>query len=332
MKPPSTAKKISSKKAIKVLIAEDDPVCRKILLKNLHNWGYQTLLAKNGKEAWKALQKSGQRIALLDWLMPKITGVELCRRIRKISKPKYTYLILLTAKNKPQDVIQGLQAGADDYMTKPVNFLELQARLQTGRRIIQLEDHLLETQKRLYELSMRDNLTALSNRATILRFLEEELEQGGREKSPTSAIMLDVDELKMINDTYGHLAGDAVLRSVADSLTRNIRIYDKIGRYGGDEILIVLPNCTLKSARKIAERLRAACAKKKIRVAGGRIFATVSLGCASAEPKHQLSVDRLIWTCDQALYQAKRWGRNRVAIPDHLPEPRKGTNHGKKTN
>lgn len=329
MKPPSTANKRSSKKLIKVLIAEDDRVCSRILDKRLRQWGYQTLLAKNGNEAWRALQKPGQRVALLDWMMPKIAGVELCRRIRQISKPNYTYIILLTSKDQTQDVIKGLQAGADDYMTKPVNFLELHARLQTGRRIIQLEDHLLETQKRLYELSTRDNLTALWNRATILQFLEEELAQGAREKSPTSAIMLDVDEFKMINDSFGHLAGDSVLRSVADSLTGNVRIYDKIGRYGGDEFLAVLPNCSIRNVLKIAERLRAACAKKKIRVPGGSISVTISLGCSSSEPKDLLSADRLIWDCDRALYQAKRWGRNRVAKPDHSPESRKGTSHGK---
>jgi diguanylate cyclase (GGDEF)-like protein len=331
MKLPPRSKKRSPKKPIKVLIAEDDRVCSRILDKRLRQWGYQTLLAKNGSEAWRALQKPGQRLALLDWMMPKIAGVELCRRIRQISKPNYTYIILLTAKDQTQDVIKGLQAGADDYMTKPVNFLELHARLQTGRRIIQLEDHLLETQKRLYELSTRDNLTALWNRATILQFLEEELEQGAREKSPTSAIMLDVDEFKMTNDSFGHLAGDSVLRSVADSLAGNVRIYDKVGRYGGDEFLVVLPNCTLRNALKIAERLRAGCAKKKIRAPGGSISVTLSLGCASSESRDRLPVDRLIWDCDRALYQAKRWGRNRVAQPNHSPESRKGTSHGKKT-
>jgi two-component system cell cycle response regulator len=331
MKPRSIVKKRTSKTPIKVLIAEDDPVSIKILEKRLHQWGYRTLLARNGNEAWRALQKPGLRVALLDWMMPKVAGVELCRRIRQISKPNYTYIILLTSKDQTGDVIKGLQAGADDYMTKPVNFLELHARLQTGRRIIQLEDHLLETQQRLYELSTRDNLTALWNRATILRFLEEELEQGAREKSPTSAIMLDVDEFKMINDSHGHLAGDSVLRSIADSLTGKVRIYDKIGRYGGDEFLVVHPNCTLKNVMKIAERLRAACAKKKIRVPGGRISVTLSLGCASSESRDRLSVDRLIWDCDRALYQAKRWGRNRVAGPNHAPESRKGTSHGKKT-
>jgi len=263
-------------------------------------------------------------------MMPKITGLELCQRIRKISKPNYTYIILLTSKDELQDIIKGLEAGADDYMTKPVNFMELHARLQTGRRIIQLEDHLLKTQKRLYELSTRDNLTALWNRATILRFLEEELEQGAREKSPTGAIMLDVDLFKMINDTYGHLAGDAVLRGIAGGLNKNVRLYDKIGRYGGDEILIVLPNCSLKNVAKIAERLRCACARNKIKVQGERISVTLSLGCVSSEAIDRPSVDRMIFACDQALYQAKHRGRDCVAVSNPLPDSKKGTTHGKK--
>jgi two-component system cell cycle response regulator len=331
MKPQPEAKKSGPKEAMQILIADDDPVSGKILEKNLHKWGYKTLLANNGHEAWQALQKPGLRLALLDWMMPKITGLKLCQRIRRISKPNYTYIILLTAKDGLPDIIKGLEAGADDYMTKPVNFMELHARLQTGRRIIQLEDHLLKTQKRLYELSTRDNLTALWNRATILRFLQEELEQGAREKSPTSTIMLDVDLFKIVNDTYGHLAGDAVLRGIAAGLTKNVRLYDKIGRYGGDEIFIVLPNCGLNNVAKIAERLRLACARNKIKVPGGRISVTLSLGCASSEARDRPSVDQMIFACDRALYQAKHLGRNCVALSEPLPDSKKGTTHGKKT-
>jgi len=330
MKPQSEARRNEAGEAMQILIADDDPVTGRMLEKNLNKWGYKTLLANNGHEAWQALQKPGLRLALLDWMMPKITGLELCQRIRKISKPNYTYIILLTAKDERQDIIKGLEAGADDYMTKPVNFLELHARLQTGRRIIGLEDHLLKTQKRLYVLSTRDNLTSLWNRATILRFLDEELEQGVRQKTPIGAIMLDVDLFKKINDTHGHLAGDGVLRGIATCLTENIRLYDKIGRYGGDEILIILPNCSLKNVAKIAERLRSACAKNKISIFGKRLSATLSLGCVSSETMDRPSVDRMIFACDRALYQAKQEGRNCVALSDPLADYRKGTTHGKK--
>ncbi len=317
---------------MQILIADDDPVSGRILEKNLAKWGYKTILAKNGKEAWHALQKPGLRLALLDWMMPELTGLELCQQIRRLTKPNYTYIILLTSKDDLKDIIKGLEAGADDYMTKPVNFLELHARLQNGLRIIELEDHLLKTQKRLYELSTRDNLTGLWNRAAILRFLEEELEQGAREQSPTSAIMLDVDLFKVINDTYGHLAGDAVLRSIAEVLSRNVRIYDKIGRYGGDELFVVLPNCSLKNVAKIAERLRLACAKNKIKVPGRRVSVTLSLGCVSSESlADRPSVDRMIFACDRALYQAKHQGRNCIALADAVPDSRKGTAHGKKS-
>jgi len=331
MKTAAPIKTRISKKGIKVLIAEDDLITSKILERHLRRWGYQTLRAKDGHEAWRVLQKPGLRLALLDWMMPKVDGVELCKRIRQVSKPNYTYIILVTQKDEIQDVIKGLQAGADDYMTKPINFLELHARLQTGRRIIKLEDNLLETQNRLYALSTKDNLTALWNRATVLRFLEEELEQGARQKTPTSAIMIDVDEFKAINDTYGHVTGDSVLRAIAEGLSENVRIYDKIGRYGGDEILIVLPNSTHRHVGKIAERLRIACAKKKIRVPGGRISMTLSLGCVSSESIVWASVDRMIFACDWALYQAKYQGRNRVCSWERSPDLIKGIRHGKQT-
>lgn len=331
MKPRREAKKKASKKFMNILIADDDPVTGKILEKRLRQWGYHCLLTKNGSEAWRVLQKPGLRLALLDWMMPKMDGLELCRRIRLFSKPNYTYIILLTAKDDTQDIIRGLEAGADDYMTKPVNFLELHARLQTGRRIIELEDHLLKSQKRLYELSTRDSLTALWNRATILRFLEEELEQGNREKSPTSVIMLDVDFFKMINDTYGHLVGDAVLRNIAVNLARNVRIYDKIGRYGGDEIFIVLPNCSQKHVTKIAGRLLIACRKTKIKALGKRISVTLSLGCASSEAMDRPSLDRMIFACDKALYQAKHRGRNRVVLSDLSENPKERIDPWKKS-
>jgi two-component system cell cycle response regulator len=299
---------------MKILIAEDDLLTQKILEKNITQWGHEVVVTQNGQDAWQVLQQDGLRIALLDWMMPKIDGVELCKKIRQKKDSKYTYIILLTARCYRDDVIRGLSAGADDYMTKPLNFMELKARLQTGLRIIELEDKLLKTQKRIIEVASRDSLTNLWNRASILEFLGEELEQSLREKSPLCAIMMDVDHFKKVNDLYGHLVGDVVLTEIAACIKRSIRRHDKLGRYGGDEILIVLPHSGLNKIRKIAEQLRLAIAKRKIKTASGALSVTISLGCASSESFPRPSVDSLIRASDRALYKAKGQGRNRTVI------------------
>ena len=193
---------------MKILVAEDDLICSRILQKNIENWGYKAVLARSGQAAWEALQDEELRLSILDWIMPGMDGVEVCRKIRRRKKYKYTYIILLSAKDRKQDIIAGLSSGADDYMTKPVNFLELRARLQTGKRVIDLEDKLLLIQNQLKDIASRDSLTKIWNRAEITKFLSEELERGQREKKPTGVILLDVDYFKKINDFYGHAIGD----------------------------------------------------------------------------------------------------------------------------
>ncbi|MCX6564177.1 MAG: diguanylate cyclase [Candidatus Aminicenantes bacterium] len=296
-----------------ILVADDDPISRRILEKTLKSWGYETLLVNNGKGALDALQRPDVRLALLDWMMPEADGPEICRRIREGKKANYTYILLLTGRDQPQDIVVGLQAGADDYMTKPVNFLELKARLQTGHRIIDLEDKLLQTHALLTELATKDGLTKLWNRTFIMKFLDEELVRARRTSSPLSLIMLDLDSFKKINDERGHQTGDKVLIRIAENLTKSVRPYDKIGRYGGDEFIIVLPNCDLGSAGLIAERLRRACAAEQIRANGKAIKVTFSAGCASSDRLVQPTGDRLIQASDKALYRAKAAGRNRVS-------------------
>jgi len=296
-----------------ILVAEDDPISRRILEKNLKSWGYETLLANDGRGAWEAIQRPDVRLALLDWMMPEADGPEICRRIREAKKGKYTYILLLTARDQPQDIITGLQAGADDYMIKPVNFLELKTRLQTGQRIIDLEDKLLQTQAQMTELATKDGLTKLWNRTFIMKFLDEELIRAGRTGSPLSLIMLDLDFFKKINDERGHRTGDEVLMRIAEILTKGVRPYDKIGRYGGDELMLVLPNCDRGDAGLIAERLRRECAAEQIRVYGKVINVTISAGCASSDHLVRPTGDRIIQACDKALYRAKAAGRNRVS-------------------
>jgi two-component system cell cycle response regulator len=307
----------------RVLIADDDPVSNRIMTKTLESWGLDAVSARNGAEAWKGLQDPHVRLALLDWEMPEVDGPEVCRRVRAAAGKRYTYIILLTSRDKNEDIITGLEAGADDYMVKPVKLQELKARMQTGRRIIELEDKLLQSQKRLYDLATKDSLTKLWNRRTILQFLEDELALGRRTGSPISLIMIDADNFKTINDTCGHQAGDKVLVAIASRLQKQVRPYDRIGRYGGDEILIVLPNCSLADAAGIAERLRLECVRKPALFNRQPLGFTLSLGVASSENRARPTADRIIQTCDLALYQAKRLGRNRVVRFEPGPLRRK---------
>ncbi len=297
---------------MRILIAEDDPVSSRILEKNLKNWGYDVVIARSGEAAWEALQDEALRLAILDWMMPGMDGPEICQKIRHRKKFKYTYIILLSAKDRKEDIVAGLSSGADDYMTKPVNFLELRARLQTGKRIIELEDKLLFIQRQLKELASRDPLTGVWNRAEIARFLREELERGQRDKRPVGVIMLDIDYFKKINDVYGHEAGDKALLQVVSRVGRRIRKSDKVGRYGGDEILIVLPNCNAIQIKKIAERLRTCVARRSVKIAAGLLAITVSAGCSSSDSFIAPSADQLIRSADGALLRAKNQGRNCV--------------------
>jgi diguanylate cyclase (GGDEF)-like protein len=297
---------------MKVLIAEDDPVSSKILQKNLENWEYGVALARSGAAAWQALQDPDLRLAILDWMMPGMDGVEVCRKIRRRKKFNYTYIILLSAKDRKQDIISGLSSGADDYMTKPVNFLELRARLKAGQRIIELEDKLLFAQNQLKDIASRDGLTKIWNRTEITRFLNEELERGRREKTSTGVIMLDIDHFKSINDEYGHAAGDLALLKVVSRLKNKVRKSDKLGRYGGDEIIIILPNCPPAEIRKVGERLRQAVGSRRIRTEMDTIPITISVGCATSDQPGNSRPEKLIRTADRLLLKAKEQGRNCV--------------------
>jgi len=297
---------------VKVLIAEDDAVSAKILQKNIEEWGYKVVMAKDGRQAWRMFQASDVRLAVLDWMMPGINGLELCKIIRAFDHEhedhSYTYIILLTAKGHQKDVIKGLSSGADDYITKPFHSLELKARLQTGMRIVDL-------QRQLQEQADRDGLTGLWNRNRMFRILEKELNRSQREGHPLAAIMIDIDRFKEINDTYGHRVGDTVLREVAAILKKNVRNYDEICRYGGDEMLIILPNCNLAMTRRIAERLRRDTAAKKIKTFSGELMVTLSLGGASSETFFSdITAETLLTASDEALLEAKTKGRNKVVI------------------
>lgn len=301
-----------NEKIIKVLIAEDNAVSAKILQKNILDWGYEVVLAKDGKEAWLALKNEGIKLAVLDWMMPEISGIQLCRKIRENDHQgedqEYTYIILLTAKDEQKDLIQGFSAGADDYITKPFHHLELKARLKTGKRIIDL-------QKQLQEQASRDGLTGLWNRKRMFRILDKEINRAKRDNLPVAIIMIDIDKFKAINDTHGHHVGDLVLQEVAATLKKSVRNYDEIIRYGGDEFLAILPNCSLAKAESIAERLRQNMSIHRISSDAVSLNITFSLGGVSTENHSKdVTAEEFIMAADEALLEAKNKGRNCVVI------------------
>ncbi len=300
---------------MRILVAEDNPVFQSMLNNMLGKWGYEVVLAGDGKFAWEILQQEqAPPLAILDWMMPGLDGVEICRRIRRADKQRYIYVILLTAKTEQKDLVEGMEAGADDYLTKPFNTHELRVRLRAGRRILDLQEQLLEAQEALREQATHDGLTGLWNRTTILEILQKEAARSERENFPLAVLMADLDNFKMINDTYGHLAGDQVLRESARRMRSNVRTYDAIGRYGGEEFLVVLPGCDESGGVAQAERLRESIGSQPVTTTDGDIPVTCSLGLSWAPRCRPGTRKELLRSADAALYTAKRSGRNRLMV------------------
>ncbi|MFO7981307.1 MAG: diguanylate cyclase [Candidatus Aminicenantes bacterium] len=303
-----------------VLIAEDDILSCRALEEFLIKWGYDPTVTHNGKQAWEAFKENIQnirfhekralRIAILDWEMPGMDGIELCKKIRQLAKDRndiYVYIILLTGKDRQKEIIKGLSAGADDYITKPFDYMELRVRLKNAERVIL-------TQDRERKRATTDNLTQLWSRNKILEFLSEETEREGRYGEITGVIMADIDFFKKINDTHGHLVGDQVLKEVAQRLKNSMRRYDKIGRYGGDEFIAVFPRCGTKQISSVAERLRLSVSGKDITTSAGPLKITISIGATCSENHPSISSEELIKTSDKALMNAKKKGRNNSII------------------
>lgn len=302
-----------------ILIAEDESAFRNILEETLKRWGYDVTVARDGNEAYRILQaENAPKLALLDWKMPGIEGVEICRKVREAAGESYTYIILLTSQQRDEDLVTGMEAGADDYIIKPFKHNELKVRLRAGRRILELQDELLAARDILHEKAIRDSLTGLLNHEEILAILEKELARSTRDGLCVSIIMADIDHFKKINDTYGHLAGDAVLRIIARKMHSLVRSYDAIGRYGGEEFLIILPECCQERAVAFAERLRANIGRDSLDTPEGMISVTVSLGVATSCAAGILNGLSLLRAADAALYKAKENGRNRVETADQL--------------
>ncbi len=300
----------------RVLVADDDAMFRRILQSWLENWGYQVTVVEDGAEAWNILQKElPPQVLILDWVMPDISGVDLCRKVRAQNRAPYQYILLATANDAKQNLVRGMEAGADDYVTKPFDKRELQARLRTANRILTLQDARVEDHAQLLFQATHDSLTGIWNRGSILDTLNRELERSARSDDAVGILLVDVDYFKKINDTHGHLIGDDVLREVAHRISNAVRVYDSVGRYGGEELLIVLPGCSRDRLQEGAERIRSAIGSTPILLNGSRIPVTVSIG-ATVTAGGLTSDMEMLAAADRALYRAKKSGRNRTALSD----------------
>jgi two-component system cell cycle response regulator len=304
---------------MRILIADDEAISRRLLEKTLERAGYDVLSVPNGRQAAEHLcREDGPRLALLDWIMPELDGPGVCREVRKRREQPYVHMVLLSSKESKLDVVAGLESGADDYLIKPFDPEELKARLRTGLRILQLEDKLVEAREDMRFKATHDPLTSLFNRGVIMDLLSRELARTSRERGCTTVLLGDVDHFKLVNDTYGHVVGDEVLREVARRLLASVRSYDLVGRYGGEEFLVVLNNCDAANAFMRAEAIRHAIADPPVKTRVGSLSVTMSLGVLPSRSLGPCSVEEILYEVDAALYVAKASGRN----CSHLAEPK----------
>jgi diguanylate cyclase (GGDEF)-like protein len=300
---------------MKVLIADDSPTMRRLLHSTLKDWGYDVVQAHDGEQALAILSEDDPPpLAIVDWVMPKITGPELCRQVRSRKRRTYTYILLLTSKAQHQDLIEGMGAGADDYIVKPFDRPEMEVRLRAGRRIVDLQTELMQMQEALREQATRDSLTHCWNRFSLFDILGREIQRCSREKKPLGVVMLDLDHFKRVNDTHGHVCGDEVLKQVVKRIEGSMRAYDTLGRYGGEEFICVLPGCGDECLRSYAERMRLAVEASPVEWMDQHVTMTSSFGAVAGIPVADLTPDELIRMADEALYRAKHEGRNRVSF------------------
>jgi two-component system cell cycle response regulator len=311
------AAEVGGLRLMQALVVDDSAVYRKLIGDHLRGWGFGVTLAETGSEAWGILeQPDAPKLVLLDWVLPDLDGIELCQRIRQAgSSGPYVYVILLTSKEGHQNMLDAMQAGADDYLMKPFDELELKARLLVGKRILDLQEELVAARESMRRAATQDSLTGLMNRGEIVGMLVRELGRARREHKPVSVILGDVDNFKSVNDTLGHLFGDEALREVGRRLRAQLRVYDGVGRYGGEEFLLILPNCDLPNALARANELRETVASTPVVCSGEERLITMSMGVAVSDCDGKNEVEMLLNRADAGLYAAKESGRNRI---EHL--------------
>jgi diguanylate cyclase (GGDEF)-like protein len=304
-----------------ILVVDDDIVSRTMVEKHLLRAGFSVVTAANGSQALEQFDRQFFPIVLTDWMMPEIDGPQLCRLIREKKTNGYVFIILITARNSKTDIVSGLESGADDYLTKPIHSAELIARIKTGIRILKLEQSLKKANEEIRLLSITDPLTGCYNRSYLIERFPHELRRAQRYSRPLSIILADIDHFKKVNDTYGHQAGDEVLKTFSRCIRRQVRKkIDWVVRYGGEEFMIILPETKSLGADCMANRLRRAVEKEKIAFGAATIQITASFGGTSVvfgdESMDDVTMDQLIYKADEKLYQSKQSGRNQVHIAE----------------
>jgi two-component system cell cycle response regulator len=290
---------------MKILMAEDDTTSRILYGATLRKLGYSVTAVENGQKAWETWKQGEYPLLISDWMMPDIDGVQLCKMIRAEPSLQYTYIILLTSLDSKGSYLEGMDGGADDFITKPFDEEQLAARLRVAERILALHE-------KLHIQATHDHVTGVWNRAAVMGYLEAELGRAARQSTCMGVIMADLDHFKQVNDTYGHPVGDMVLQEAARRMQLALRPYDRIGRYGGEEFLITVPGCAMSAAITVAERIRSAISAGPVSSGSERIPLTVSLGVAIGGNQVDEDAGMLIAAADEALYRAKKAGRNRI--------------------
>jgi len=307
---------------MRILIADDDPMSARLMQRTLERRGYEITVVSDGRAAVRELNRhDGPKLAVIDWMMPGLNGPEVCREVRGHLNDSYVYILLLTSKQATGDIVAGLEAGADDYLTKPFHPAELNARLLTGRRILSLEEKLVHAREAMRFRATHDSLTGLLNRPTVITRVQHALDKLQRDDTPFSLLLCDVDSFKTVNDIYGHNIGDVVLQQIGARFDDVVQQTGTVGRYGGEEFLIKLDNCGPETLAARAESIRRMVDATAIEIPGSHLSVSVSIGAAAVTSEHRdLSFKDIIERTDLALYAAKAGGKNCVRISD-LPRP-----------
>jgi two-component system cell cycle response regulator len=308
-----------SETGARILVVDDHEDNIEVLRLRLESWGYVTDAVKDGAAALRVVEQTPPDLILLDVMMPEVSGIEVARRVKANRSLPFIPIIMQTALDSTEAKVEGLEAGADDYITKPIDFAELKARLRSMLRIKRLQEaleererELLEVNERLRHMSQTDGLTGLDNRRHLNDRLEEMFQHAQRLAEPFSCVMCDLDHFKSVNDTYGHQAGDEVLKQLSAILKEEAREIDRVGRYGGEEFMVLLPGTVLDAAVTFAERVRKRIEGHTFSFPGGSLSRTASFGVSGWPHPKIKACDSLVRAADDALYVAKEMGRNRV--------------------